>query len=286
MPLLPLPPLVSSDWLAQHLDRPELVILDGSWYLPSSGRDAREEYRAGHIPGARFFDLDQASDQATRLPHMLPGAGAFAAYVGGLGISNDSVVVVYDGSGANMSSARVWWMFRVFGHPAVALLDGGLDKWRREGRPLQRGEVSCTPLEYRARLDGGRVRTLAEVRAALAEGTDQVVDVRSAGRFEGTAPEPRPGLPSGHMPGAFNLPYTELVHPDGTALSPDELRARMAAVHIRLDRPIIVSCGSGTSACTLLHALYRLGQHANALYDGSWTEWAGAGMPIATGPDV
>jgi thiosulfate/3-mercaptopyruvate sulfurtransferase len=217
---------------------------------------------------------------------MLLDAGAFAAYVGGLGIPNDSAVVVYDGSGANMSAARVWWMFRVFGHPAVALLDGGLAKWRREGRPLDRGEVSSTPVEYRAWLDRGRVRTLAEVQAALAKGTEQVVDMRSAGRFEGSAPEPRPGLPSGHMPGAINLPYTELVHPDGTALSLDELGARIAAAHIRLDRPIVATCGSGTSACALLHALSRLGRDANALYDGSWTEWAGAGMPITAGPDV
>jgi thiosulfate/3-mercaptopyruvate sulfurtransferase len=284
MPFLPLSPLISTDRLAQHIGRPDLVILDGSWYLPNSGRDACEEYRAGHIPGARFFDLDRSSEQATLLPHMLPDAAAFAGHVGGLGIGNDSTVVVYDGSGTNMSAARVWWMFRVFGHPAVTLLDGGLEKWRRENRPLDRGDVRVSRAVYRAQLDRGQIRDLTEVQAALASGAFQVVDVRSKGRFEGSAPEPRPGLRSGHMPGAINLPYTDLVHPDGTALSLEELRLRLAAAHIRLDRPIVASCGSGTSAGTLLHALSRLGRKGDALYDGSWTEWAGRGMPIAEGP--
>jgi thiosulfate/3-mercaptopyruvate sulfurtransferase len=262
-----------------------LVILDTSWYLPATGRDAREEYRTGHIPRARYFDLDQASDPASRLPHTLPDEAAFAACAGALGVANDSAVVVYDGSGNNLSAARVWWMFRIFGHRNVALLDGGLGKWRSEGRLLEEGEEEAAPVEYRARLDRSRLRTLAEVEAALSGREAQVVDMRSAARFHGTAPEPRAGLPSGHMPGAVNLPYTELVHPDGTALSLGELRVRLAAAGLRLDRPIVATCGSGTSACTLLHALHRLGLESGALYDGSWTEWAGRGMPVMDGAE-
>ena len=283
MPFLPLSPLVTTDWLARHLGDPDPVILDTSWYLPSSGRDARAEYLDGHLPGARFFDLDQSSDQASPLPHMLPDAEAFARYVGGLGMGNDTTVVVYDGSGANMSAARVWWMFRAFGHSAVSVLDGGLVRWRDEQRTLERGEAVFAPMRFQARLDREQVRNLVEVEAALKDGTAQVVDVRSAGRFEGTLPEPRPGLPSGHMPGAINLPYTDLVHADGTALSLADLKHRLMVAGVRLERPIVATCGSGTSACAMLHALHRLGQENNALYDGSWTEWASRRMPIATG---
>ena len=279
----PLPPLVSTGWLAARLAEPGLVILDTSWYLPSTGRNAAEEFVGGHLPGAVFFDLDVGSDQASPLPHMLPSESAFARYAGSLGIGNDDAVVVYDGSGGNMSAARVWWMFRAFGHSNVTVLDGGLGKWREEGRPLEAGEVRATPRRFRARLAGERVRTLSQVSRALLSGEAQVVDTRPAGRFQGTAPEPRPGLPSGHMPGAVNVPYTELVHADGTALSSEELRARLAAAGVRTDLPVIATCGSGTSACTLLHALFQLGQDDGGLYDGSWTEWAGSRMPLAEG---
>ncbi|MEO8138068.1 MAG: 3-mercaptopyruvate sulfurtransferase [Gemmatimonadota bacterium] len=280
MTSLSLPLLVPTSWLAAHLSEPGLVLLDASWYLPSSGRDPRAEYRAGHIPGAVFFDLDASSDPAAVLPHMLPTAEQFGRFAGGLGVGTDSRVVVYDGSGTNISAARVWWMLRFFGHRAVALLDGGIGRWRSEGRRLEAGDAAPVPTSFLAKRDSIRVRDKGEVRSALDFGTAQVVDMRSAGRFRGTDPEPRPNLPSGHMAGALNLPFTELVHPDGTALSEAELRVRMAAAGVRLDRPIIATCGSGTSACTLLHALERLGQPDAALYDGSWTEWAGSGMPI------
>jgi thiosulfate/3-mercaptopyruvate sulfurtransferase len=260
-----------------------LVILDTSWYLPTSGRNPVDEYRAGHIPGARFFDLDLASDPATTLPHMLPTEAAFEACVGSLGIDNRTAVVVYDGSDANLSAARVWWMFRAFGHEAVAVLDGGLGRWRAEGRPVEPGESGAVPATFRARLDCSWVRELPEVRDSLAQGSAQVVDLRPAGRFSGAEPEPRPGVPSGHIPGALSLPYTELVRADGTSLSDEELRDRLTRAGIRLDRPVIALCGSGTSACNLLLALDRLGFRAHALYDGSWTEWAQSGMPVARG---
>ncbi len=283
MSIFPHFPLVSTDWLADRLGQPGLVILDTSWYLPTLSRNGAAEYRAGHIPGARFFDLDLASDSNTPLPHMLPGEAEFARYVGGLGVGNGSMVVVYDGSGTNVSAARAWWMLRAFGHEAVAMLDGGLGKWRREGRPVEPGEVPAVPAVFRARLDRSRVRNLDQVRDLLASGDAQVVDVRSPGRFSGDEPEPRPGLPSGHMAGAINLPYTELVRPDGTALTDDQLRERITRAGIRFDRPVVATCGSGTSACNLLHALQRLGHDAASLYDGSWTEWAGRGMPVARG---
>lgn len=277
---LSLPLLVSTAWLAEHLGAPDLVVLDASWYLPTSGRNPRDEFRAGHVPGARFFDLDAASDHATPLPHMLPDAASFGRSAGALGVGPQSRVVVYDGSGTNISAARVWWMFRYFGHGAVALLDGGLVRWRGEHRPLEAGEPTVAPARFVAEARREWVRDRATVARALGEGEAQVVDMRSAGRFQGIEPEPRPGLPSGHMRGALSLPFNELVHADGTALTDLALRARLAAAGIRLDRPIIATCGSGTSACTLLHALARLGVEGAALYDGSWTEWAGSGMPI------
>ncbi len=280
MTALSLPPLVTTQWLAARLGEPGLVILDGSWYLPTSGRDPRAEYRAGHIPGAVFFDLDASSDPATTLPHMMPTAEQFSRFAGSLGVGGDSRVVVYDGSGTNISAARVWWMFRSFGHQAVTLLDGGIVRWRAERRPLESGEVIPAPARFTATLDGRRVRGRVEVQAALERGDTQVVDMRSVGRFHGTEPEPRPHLPSGHMPGAINLPFNELVHADGTALGAAALRVRLAAAGVRLDRPIIATCGSGTSACTLLHVLERLGHTGAVLYDGSWTEWASSGMPV------
>ncbi len=280
MAFFPPSPLVTTGWLANRLGDPGLVILDTSWYLPSTCRDARAEYRTAHIPGTAYFDLDAASDRDSALPHMLPNEAEFGRYVGGLGVQNDSAIVVYDGSGGNLSAARVWWMFRAFGHDRVALLDGGFGKWQVEGRPVQSGEVGRAPRMFEAHLDRRRVRDLDDVRRALESGDVQVVDVRAAGRFAGTDPEPRPGLVSGHMPGALNLPYTELVDGDGTMLSDEALRAKVVTAGIQLDRPLIATCGSGTSACNLLLALHRLGHEDAFLYDGSWTEWAGRGMPI------
>lgn len=274
-------PLVSPDWLAEHLGSPSLRVLDASWYLPAANRDARSEYAEAHVPGALFFDVDAASDPDTDLPHMLPRAEAFARYVGALGVGDGSDVVIYDGSGVNLSAPRAWWMFRVFGHERVSVLDGGLRRWRAEGRPLEQGEVQPSPATFTARLDATRVRDLAHMRDIVRSGAEQVVDMRPAGRFAGTAPEPRAGLRSGHMPGSVSLPFTELVQPDGSALPLDALREKLRAAGVQLDRPIVATCGSGTSACSLLLNLERLDVHAHALYDGAWTEWAGrADSPV------
>ena len=280
----PLPTLVSTEWLAARLGRPGLRVLDGSWYLPTTGRNPAAEYAAAHIPGAVFFDLDAASDTASPLPHMLPSAEAFARQMSALGLGDDDDLVVYDGSGANISAARAWWTFRVFGHARVAVLDGGIGKWRREGRPVERGTVTLPPSRFGARLDPAAVRSLGELRANLSHPVEQVVDMRPAGRFAGTDPEPRPGLRGGHIPGSRSLPYLELVAADGTLLPPDALRRRLAAAGVDPARPIVATCGSGTSACALVLALHVLGHDAASVYDGSWAEWGGReDTPIETG---
>ena len=275
MPRSPdVPALVSTDWLAARLGEPHVRPVDASYYLPSAGRDAGAEYLAGHIPGAVRFDLDAISARDTSLPHMLPDAQAFAAAAEAMGISGDDLVVVYDGSGTNLSAPRAWWMFRAFGHAAVTLLDGGLGKWRAEGRPLESGAVALRPARFSAHLNRAMVRDVAAMVANLGTGTEQVLDARSAGRFAGTDPEPRAGLRGGHIPGSRNLPFNTLVRGDGTLPAPDELRARFAAAGVDLDRPVVATCGSGVTACALVHALHLLGREA-AVYDGSWTEWGG-----------
>jgi thiosulfate/3-mercaptopyruvate sulfurtransferase len=279
-----LPPLVSTDWLAARLARSRLRVVDGSWYLPGSGRTGAVEYAEGHIPGAVFLDLDAVSDTRSPFPHMLPTEGDFASQMSALGLSDGDDIVVYDGSGNNLSAARVWWMFRVFGHERVAVLDGGLGKWRSESRPLERGTVVLPPGTFSARLNPSAVRDLTAMRANLSHRQEQVVDLRPAGRFRGEQPEPRPGIRTGHLPGSINLPFTELVNPDGTILPLPALRGRLEAAGIDLSQPIVATCGSGTSACTLVLGLELLGHRKAAVYDGAWTEWGGrADTPVESG---
>ena len=263
--------LVSTDWLAERLRSPHVVAVDGSYFLPTLKRDAQAEYRSAHIPGAVFFDIEAVSDHSTELPHMLPGTTQFGAAVGQLGIGDGDTVVVYDSVGL-FSAARVWWTFRVLGAKSVYILDGGLPKWQAEGRPLESGEVKRPPKKFTAEMNVGAVAMLDDVRLALSSDSVQVVDARSAERFAGTAPEPRPGLRSGHMPGAFNLPYDRLID-NGRLTTPERIAAAFAAAGVDVDQPIITSCGSGVTAAILTLALESLGKEPKGLYDGSWAEW-------------
>lgn len=279
------PALVTTGWLAANLARPGVKVVDASWYLPTTGRDAAAEFEEGHLPGAVFYDLDASSNRESPLPHMLPPRDQYAERMAGLGLSDEDAIVVYDGSGVNLSAPRVWWTFRVFGHERVSVLDGGLVKWKAEGRALEAGRpASPRPGRFTARLDPKAVRTLADVAANLGSRREQVVDTRPAGRFDGSEPEFRAGVRSGHIPGSRNVPFTELTAPDGTVLPADALRARLEAAGVRLDRPVVACCGSGTSACSAVLALHLLGHRDVAVYDGSWTEWGGrTDTPVETG---
>jgi len=275
--------LVSTEWLAAHLDAPDVVVVDGSYYLPTQKRDAREEYLTAHIPGAVFFDVDEVSDKTSNLPHMLPTPEAFSSAMRQRGIGDGLTIVVYDGAGL-FSAARVWWTFKVFGVRDVFVLDGGFPKWKAENRPIDFGEVRRTPRHFTARFDNGAVAAMADVQKALANGGPQVVDARSAERFTGTAPEPRPGLPSGHMPGAFNVPFGDIVE-DGRLVDPERIAAAFRKGGVDLERPVITSCGSGVTAAVLWLGLHAIGKTPKSLYDGSWTEWASrAGNPIEPKP--
>ena len=267
--------LVSTEWLAAHLEAPDVRVVDASQSLPTEDRDARAAYEARHIPGAVFFDIDEIADSENPLPHMLPSPEKFASLVSRLGLGDGHRIIAYDSAGL-YSAGRTWWMFRVFGHDDIAVLDGGLPKWLREGRPTESGKPMPGERKFTSSMNTLLVRDLDHMKENLESRREQVLDSRPAGRFAGTEPEPRPGLRSGHIPGSLNLPYTDILDPDtGTLRSADALRARVTAAGIDLDKPVITTCGTGVTAAALALALHLLGHGDAAVYDGSWTEWGG-----------
>lgn len=265
-------PLVSTDWLAARLGDPAIQVVDATWFMPGDARSGRVEHETGHIPGAIFFDIDEIADQQTDLPHMLPSAEAFARKAGDLGLLREATVVVYDGHGI-FSAPRAWWSLRAMGFPQVLVLDGGLPRWRAEGRPLESGVVRSEPVQLDPVFDKALVRDLAEVQRHIRERDAQLLDARPALRFRGDAPEPRQGLRAGHMPGARNVPWSDLIEPDGRMKPREDLRAVFSTVDLDFDAPIVATCGSGVSAALLALALARLGRTDVAVYDGSWAEW-------------
>lgn len=275
--------LVSTEWLAQHIKNPDLRILDGSWHMPASGRDARAEYEAGHIPGARFFDIDDISDARSDLPHMVAPVEKFMSRVRDLGVGDGHQIVVYDTNGL-FSAARVWWNFRLMGQENVAVLDGGLRKWKAEGRELEDLPPVIRDRHMTVRVQNHLVRDVTQVAAAAKLATHTIIDARSAERFRGDAPEPREGLRAGHIPGARNVPYSTLLNEDGTMKDPDAVRSLFEQAGVDLSKPAITSCGSGITAAILSLALERLGKTDHSLYDGSWAEWGQfPTVPVATG---
>ena len=275
---------VDADWLQERLGEPGLVIIDASWYLPAQKRDARAEYDAAHIPGARFLDQDAVSDPDSALPHTLPSPQHFSQYVGSMGVSADDTIIVYDGPGF-FSAPRAWWMFRVMGVFQTYILDGGFDGWKAAGRPVTAELTKIAPSVFHADFDAGRVASLADMRRIVETRESQIADARGPGRFTGTEPEPRAGVRSGHMPGARNLPYSALSE-NGKLLPKDRLREVIEGAGIDLSKPVITSCGSGITAAAITLALETLGHTQNRLYDGSWTEWGGlSDTPVVTGKE-
>jgi thiosulfate/3-mercaptopyruvate sulfurtransferase len=276
--------VVSAAWVEKNLGAPNFRIVDASFYLPAQKRNAAEEYAEAHIPGAVLFDHDLIADHSSDLPHMVPAPDVFAEAVGRMGISETDTVVVYDGIGV-FASPRAWWLFRTMGAENVFVLDGGMDGWKREGRPVTSDLSEPAPATFRTRFDPSRVTALDQMKAIVAEGRIQIADARSAGRFAGTDPEPREGLRSGHMPGAKSMPVTQL-SAGGYLKSLPELKAAIEGAGIDLSRPVVTSCGSGITAAIITLSLASLGHGDNSLYDGSWTEWGGrTDTPVVTGKD-
>lgn len=278
-------PIVSTPWLASQLGQPDLVIFDATKYLPNENRNGRTEFMTAHLPGARFFDIDEVADQDTNLPHMIPSVGRFEKLMMKLGVSNSSRIVFYDQKGL-ASAARGYWLMGLFGHDAVAVLDGGLPKWQKEGRTLESGEATSPATgKFVAAFRSQRLRGVGDMLANLQSKSEIVLDARAAGRFAGTQPEPRQGVRAGHIPGAINLPYTELLGPDNTFLPPEALRERFANAGIDGTKPVVTSCGTGVTACILTLGMRIAGLPPAPVYDGSWTEWGSRlDTPIETGP--
>lgn len=276
--------LTETDELARELDAPDLVIIDASWHMPSEGRNAHEEYLSEHIPGAIFFDIDEIADSKSNLPHMLPPPEKFSSRMRAMGVGDGSRIVIYDSHGL-FSAARVWWTFRVMGVEDVSVLNGGLPKWKQEGKPLQSGPPrSRTARHFTARRNADLVRDASDIKRVLKSNAAEIVDARSAERFSGKMPEPRPGLRSGHIPGARNLPYGKLLNADGTLKAAPEIERIFAEAGVDLSKPVVASCGSGITASVLALGLAQIGHRKTAVYDGSWSEWgADQSLPIETG---
>jgi thiosulfate/3-mercaptopyruvate sulfurtransferase len=264
--------LVSTQWLAQHLSAPDIRVVDASLFLPDAKRDPKAEYAEAHIPGAVFFDIDEISDTTSPYPHMLPPPEKFAARIKKLGLGDGNRIVVYDSAGL-FSAARVWWMFQVMGHDDVSVLDGGLPKWRAEGRPIDDMRPTHRERHFTPRPNHLMVRDASQVKASMATKREQIVDARSPGRFNAAEPEPRPGVRGGHIPGSKNVHYQKLLNPDGTMRKPEALAAVFRDAGVDITKPVVASCGSGVTAAIVLLALNELGARDTALYDGSWSEW-------------
>ena len=276
------PFVVSFDWLQVRLGSPDLKVVDASWYLPAQNRNGRAEYDSAHIPGAVFFDQDEIADHSSGLPHTVPTPGRFAEAVGAMGIAETDTIIVHDGPGM-FTAPRVWWLFRIFGAKNTFVLNGGLDQWKAEGRPVTDVPTSATRVTFTPTLNKLAVMPLEAMRTIVEDRSIQIADARGPGRFAGTEPEPRAGMRSGHMPGAFNVPFSSLSE-GGRLKSPDALRAVLEDAGLDLDKPVVTTCGSGVTAAVITLALQTIGHRYNMLYDGSWSEWGGlADTPVVTG---